>query len=155
MLTLADRGDLPRGFSLAAQRVAMVRATCGEERPAMTEQAKKMEPSKTAERHELSAKLDSVGWALFFIWVGIAFLADVGWGWGLLGISVIILGEAAVRRYLAMNIEGFWVVCGLMFLAGGLWELFTVPWPLVPILLILCGLAVLWGAVSGKHIMKK
>jgi len=32
------------------------------------------------EQHELSAKLDSVGWALFFIWVGITILADVGWG---------------------------------------------------------------------------
>lgn len=92
----------------------------------MTEQA---EPSRTAEQHELSAKLDSVGWALFFIWVGIVFLADVGWGWGLLGIGVIIL--------------------------GGLWELIKVPWPLVPILLILCGLVVLWGAISGKHVMKK
>ena len=122
----------------------------------MTEQAKRTEPSRTAEeRHELSVKLDSVGWALFFIWVGIAFLADVGWGWGLFGVAVIILAEAAVRRYLALKVEGFWLVCGLIFLVGGLWELFQVLWPLVTILLIFCGLVVLWGAVSGKHIMKK
>jgi hypothetical protein len=133
----------------------MVLATCGGEGRSMTERAKETEPSRTAERHELSAKLDSVGWALFFMWVGIAFLADVGWGWGLLGVGIIILGEAAVRRYLALKIEGFWVVCGLMFLVGGLSELFMVPWPLVPILLILCGMVVLWGAVSGKHMMKK
>ncbi len=43
----------------------------------------------------------------------------------------------------------------MIFLVGGLWELFKVPWPLVLILLILCGLAVLWGAVSGKHMVKK
>lgn len=119
----------------------------------LTEQAKKTEPSRSAERHELSAKLDSVGWALFFIWVGIVFLVDVGWG--LLGVGVVILGEAVIRRCLVLNIEGFWVVCGLIFLVGGLWELFMVPWPVVPILLILCGLAVLWGAVSGRHMMKK
>lgn len=109
----------------------------------------------TDEQHPLSQKLDAIGWALFFIWVGIAILADIGWGWGLLGVATIILGETAIRWNLDMNIEGFWIVIGLMFLVGGLWELFQVPWPLAPILIIGCGLAVLWGAISGKHMMKK
>lgn len=119
------------------------------------EKAAQGERAEAVERHDLSEKLDASGWALFFIWVGIAFLADVGWGWGLLGVGVIILGEAGVRRYLDLNIEGFWIVCGTLFLLGGLWELLQVPWPLVPALLILCGLAVLWGAFTGKHLMKK
>lgn len=103
----------------------------------------------------LSQKLDTVGWALFFIWVGVAVLADVGWGWGMLGVAAIILGETVVRRLWDLKVEGFWIVVGLMFLAGGLWELFQVPWPLAPILLIACGLAVLWGVLSDKHLMRK
>lgn len=109
----------------------------------------------SAASETLPQKLDAVGWALFFIWVGIAALADVGWGWGLLGVAAIILGEAVVRRLWDLNIGAFWIVVGLMFLAGGLWELLQVPWPLAPLLLIGCGLTIAWGVVSGQHMMKK
>jgi hypothetical protein len=104
---------------------------------------------------DLSDKLEAIGWGLFLVWVGVAFLADMGWGWGLLGIAIIILGEAAVRWRLDLKIGGFWIACGLVFLLGGLWELFRIPWPLVPVLIILCGLAVLWGVLSGRHVMRK
>lgn len=116
-------------------------------------QAAKSQESTASE--VLSQKLDALGWALFFIWVGIALLADIGWGWGLLGVATIILGEAVIRRLWDLNVGGFWILVGLMFLAGGLWELLQVPWPLAPILIIVCGLALAWGAVSGKHMMKK
>ncbi len=106
-------------------------------------------------RGALSDRLDSIGWALFLIWIGFAVLIDIGWGWGLLGIAVIILGAAALRRKWGLKIEGFWLVIGAMFLAGGLWELFRVPFPLAPVLIIFCGLAVLWGALRGQHLMKK
>ncbi len=110
---------------------------------------------ETTDTDRFSQQLDAVGWALFLIWVGIAFLADLGWGWGLLGVGIIILGETVVRWVWHLGIGPFWIFCCLAFLVGGLWELFAVPWPLVPILLILCGVAVLWGIVSGKHVMKK
>ena len=72
------------------------------------------------ERNALSQKLDAIGWGLFFIWMGIAFLLDVGWGWGLLGIAAIILGEALIRRNRNLKVEGFWIVVGFMFLVGGI-----------------------------------
>ena len=112
-------------------------------------------PTDEANNDALSQKLDAVGWAVFLIWVGFAFLFDIGWGWGLLGVAAIILGETVIRWSMNLNIEGFWVVVGLMFLAGGLWELLQVPWPLAPILIIGCGVAVLWGVFSGRHMMKK
>jgi hypothetical protein len=46
-------------------------------------------------------RCDSLGWAVFFIWVGIALAADVGWGVGFIGVGLIILGKLAAREWLA------------------------------------------------------
>lgn len=56
---------------------------------------------KTAPRENLHRKLDAVGWGLFFIWIGIAILADVGWGIGLIGVGLLIIGLMAAGEYLA------------------------------------------------------
>lgn len=104
---------------------------------------------------DLSRKLDAIGWALFLIWVGIAFIANVGWGWGLFGVAAIILGEAAIRWAKHLKVGGFWIAVGSMFVVGALWEWFGVPWPLAPILIVACGLALLWAALRGKDPMRK
>jgi hypothetical protein len=114
-----------------------------------------VEELKRTERRDLSNKLDAVGWGLFFIWIGIAFLADVGFGVGLLGIGIIVLGEQAVRKYLDLKLEGFWIIAGLCFVVGGLWELLAVELPLVPILLIVAGIAILVSIFRGTHLLKK
>ncbi|MFQ5868630.1 MAG: hypothetical protein ACE5JC_01885 [Candidatus Zixiibacteriota bacterium] len=49
------------------------------------------EELETAEKHA-SDRFSTVGWALFFIWVGIAFLAGFDIGVGLLGVGLITLG---------------------------------------------------------------
>jgi len=54
-----------------------------------------------------------------------------------------------------ISVEGCWIVVGLLFLAGGFWELFQVRWPLAPILIIGCGFAVLWGAIADEDMIKK
>lgn len=120
-------------------------------------QDEKLAPEKISktDKERLSERLDSIGWGLFLVWVGFAFLVDMGWGWGLLGVAAIILGEIAYRWNAGLKIEGFWLVVGIMFLAGGLWELFQVPLPLAPILIIFCGGAVLWGVFNDRHLMKK
>lgn len=110
---------------------------------------------QTAERRDLAHKLDAAGWGLFFIWIGIAFLADFGIGMGLPGVGIIILGEQAARYYFNLKLLGFWVVAGVCFLVGGLWELFAVKLPLVPILLIVAGLAILVSIARGTHLTKK
>ncbi len=78
----------------------------------------------------LRKKLDAVSWGLFFIWMGIAFLADVGWGAGFLGVGAIIFGTQVIRKYLGLKLEGFWVVMGFFFVCGGVWELFNGPFDL-------------------------
>ncbi len=115
----------------------------------------KSSDSVLAQRLELSEKYDGIAWALGFIWIGLAVLLNIGWGWGLLGIAAIILGETALRWNEQLNIESFRVVVGLLFLVGGFWELFAIPWPMAPVLIIGCGMVILFGALSGQHMLKK
>ncbi len=101
----------------------------------------------SAETGERARQIDSVAWALFFIWVGVALLAPIPWGWFLVGVAVLILAVQLVRWQIGMMVESFWVACGAVCLAGGLWNVLELPWPLAPILLILLGVALLGKAV--------
>ena len=102
------------------------------------------------EEHDRASKFDAAGWALFFIWVGIAWLADVGWGIGLLGVAAITLGMQALRSALGVRVEGFWVLVGLGFAVAGFWQWLDVQLPLAPFVLIAIGVALLVGRVWPK-----
>jgi len=95
----------------------------------------------------VAQKLDAAAWGLFFVWDGIALLADVGWGLGLLGVGVITLGAQLARKSFGLAIEGFWIVVGLLFTLAGVWELVGVQFSLAPTVLIVAGIALLVGAV--------
>jgi len=101
-------------------------------------------------RHVLHKKLDAARWGLFFIWIGIALVAHVGWGPGLLGVGIIILGAQVTRKYFGLKLEGFGVAVGFFFLLGGVWELFNVQFGLLPILCIAVGVALLVSTLVGK-----
>jgi len=105
---------------------------------------------KFTNRQVLHKKLDAAGWGLFFIWIGIALFAHVGWGAGLLGVGIIILGTQVTRNYFGLKLEGFWVVAGSLFVLGGVWELFNVPHDLMPILCIVAGVTLLVSVLVGK-----
>ena len=109
-----------------------------------------MNETRTITRAELDRRLDATGWGLFFVWVGIALLLDLGWGIGLLGVGIITLGEQAVRRYFGLKLDGFWVGVGILFLAGAFWELMEIQFSMVPFLLIVVGAAVLASAFRKK-----
>lgn len=91
----------------------------------------------------VSKRLDTMAWGLFFVWVGVTLIANLGWGLGLLGIGIIALSVQLARRYFDLGIEGFWVIVGLLFVAGGAWDLLAVRVSLVPIVLIVAGAALL------------
>ena len=111
----------------------------------MTNHAAVMEGGRAGAR-----KLEAVSWGLFFVWIGIALLVDLGWGIGLLGVGVIILGTQMARKFMALQFETFWVVVGVLFVLGGVWELFSVRVGLIPILCIVAGVALLVSALVGK-----
>jgi hypothetical protein len=105
------------------------------------------------ERHERGSKFDAIGWALFFIWVGVAWLAGIGLGAGLLGVAAITLGMQGVRKIYGAPIERFWILVGMGFAAAGLWQWIDIQMPLAPFIFIAIGLAVLLRAVrpSTRH----
>jgi hypothetical protein len=94
-------------------------------------------------------RIDGLGWALAFIWAGVALLADIGWGWLLAGLGVIILGAQAALRMSRARTSGFWIACGVVLLGSGVWELLRLQWPLAPVLFILVGVAILFSALGG------
>ena len=95
------------------------------------------------DRHDRNSRFDAAGWAAFFIWVGIAWLADVGLGVGLLGVAAITLGMQGLRKVYGVPVEGFWVLIGVGFAVAGLWQWFDIQQPLAPFVLIAAGLALL------------
>jgi len=101
----------------------------------------------------IESRIEGVAWGLFFIYVGIAFLANVSNGIGLLGVGIITLGGQVARSYYNLKLEGFWLVVGACFVLGGLWDFMAPGFALVPILLIIAGAAVLYS-VWNKSMSK-
>lgn len=98
----------------------------------------------------LHKKLDAAGWGLFFIWIGIALIAHIGWGTALLGVGIIILGAQAARKYCDLKWEGFWVAFGFFFVVSGICNFFNVHLGFFLILCFVVGIALLVSALGGK-----
>ena len=106
-------------------------------------------------KSKVESNIEGIAWGLFFVWVGIAFLMDLGNGTGLLGIGFITLGAQAVRSLYALNLEGFWLVVGSGFVLGGLWEVLDPGVALVPILLIIAGVALIYSVWRKSRLKKE
>ena len=124
----------------------MMKQCCGEDGKPDFDRMKQF-----MEHHDRTNHLDSIGWALFFIWVGVSWLAGFGFGIGLLGVAIIILGMQALRWLLKLKIEGFWVLVGVAFAIGGVWELVEIDMPLAPVLLVVVGFVILGSMLGRRH----
>lgn len=114
-------------------------------------------------RHKLStiqggnteSKLEAIGWGLFFLWVGLAFIFGFGSEIGLLGIGIITLVMQWLRKYFGLTLDGFWVVIGLIFTLGGLGALFEANIQIVPVTLVLAGIFLLASVFKPRSKWKK
>ena len=93
-------------------------------------------------------KLHAAGWGLFFIWIGIALLLNLGTGVILLGVGAIALLVQVARKYLNLKLELFYVVIGLLFMIGGFWENYKPDLPLIPVFLIVVGTGLLLSFIK-------
>ena len=110
------------------------------------------------ERAPLAKKVGTVAWGLFFIWVGVAFLANLGWGVGLLGVGAITVGAQFLRKYLGLPAERFWAALGVLFLLWGGFALLgtelrrtSIPGGLTPIAFIALGIVLVAYAILRKR----
>ena len=104
-------------------------------------------PFKAGRENKVAGRIDSAGWGLFFLWVGVSLLLDLGWGIGLLGVGILTLAMQVVRRGFGLELEGFWVLFGGAFTLAGVWELAAMDVSLGPVLLMGLGVVVLVSAL--------
>ncbi len=104
-----------------------------------------------AHKHELAKKVGAAAWGLFFIWIGIVLLRNIDGSTAMLGIGVITLAAQAARKALGLSLEVFWLVIGTVFVLGGLWNLIQTDLPLLPVLLIVAGAALVLSMFKGKR----
>jgi hypothetical protein len=102
-----------------------------------------------ADQHK-AGRLDTIGWALFFIWVGVAWLADLGTGIALLGIGVVTLGTQLLRKLVGIRVDVFWLVVGVLLVLGAVWDMLAVRLALLPLVLIAVGVLLLIGVWRGR-----
>jgi hypothetical protein len=109
-------------------------------------------------RSVLVKNLHAVGWGLFFIWIGIAFLAHVGWGAGLVGVSVIALGAQFARKFFGLRADRFGLAVGIIFAVWGVCVLLKIRLDeipihgsLFPIAFIVMGIVLFISALQRKR----
>lgn len=105
---------------------------------------------KTRDLRGLESRIGAAGWGLFFVWTGAAIFLDVGWGFGLIGVGLIMLLGQAARLYSGARAEPFSIVCGSLLILGGLSMLSGITLQLTPIICVAAGLALLLSAVAGN-----
>lgn len=109
------------------------------------------QPNDASDRDGRFRQIDSATWAVFFIWVGVVMLGGLPWDWFLVGVGILILGAQMLRRQWNLKIDTFGVVIGLIILAAGMWDLLSLPLPLMPIILIALGAYLLWKTLSPTN----
>ncbi len=111
----------------------------------------KSEISKpNASSKDMERLFDSAGWGLFFLWIGIAVLAQMGWGVGILGFGLISLGMQIARVYSNLPVNRFGLILALCFVVTGALQVFNIqigktPMEayIVPGLFIIAGVTIL------------
>ncbi len=100
----------------------------------------------TAKRVSLERCLESVGWGVLLIAIGIIWLLperDVPHGTWLIAAGLIMLGLNAVRFFSGLRTSGFSLVAGILALLAGSGEFIGVRVPLLPVALIVIGVYIL------------
>jgi hypothetical protein len=103
-------------------------------------------------RHDISNRIDAIGWGLLFLMTGILFLVPgVPDGTWLVGLGLLMLGGNATRLYLGLPLDRFGVIIGAGALLAGLGALAGMEIPVFELALIAFGLAMIAGQVRNEE----
>jgi len=61
------------------------------------------------------------------------------------------LGAQAGRSAFALALEGFWVLAGVVMVAGGVWSVLALTIPMAPLVFAGLGAVLIIGAVLGRR----
>ena len=102
------------------------------------------------QQRAMAARVDAVGWGIFFIWVGVALLTYLSWPVFFLGTGTVMLAVQSARRYLALKVDRFSLGLGTVFVVASLLrildldlELAVMPALLMPFFFIAMGGAII------------
>jgi hypothetical protein len=111
-----------------------------------------MERSATAVRGQKVKikRITTIGWGVFFIWLGLVLMFKAGVGLILLGVGLISIGTQVARKYAGLESDGFWILVAVLFIIVGIWEMFDVKMPLMSVFLLIVGIAFLVSALKSK-----
>ena len=108
--------------------------------------------ARIAPKKSLAHTIDSIGWAVFFIWTGVALLAGLTMTWFLIGTAMIILGVQAMLHFKGEHVDVFVAAVGFVLLGGAIADGYGSPWYLIPVFLIVIGLAMLITTLRAEVI---
>ena len=100
--------------------------------------------SKEPAESQKTKTLEAAGWGLLLVWLGITTLLSLGWPIFLIGLGAMVLALQWVRSSWNLGTETFWLILGAVFIVAGIAELLGAGFSLVPVALILFGLAALY-----------
>ena len=96
----------------------------------------------------LGDRIDTVGWGLLFVVVGVVSLVpsmpDGSW---LIAAGLVILMVSAARAWLGLPIRGAAVVVGLVALSAGVFTVIRLDDAIGPFVLVVLGLSVIVGSL--------
>ncbi len=108
-------------------------------------------PAEAQQALRIDRQVDLVSGGLLLLWTGLLMLLETGWGTGLTGVGLILLGEQAARWRYGLASDLFWVLAGVLLIAGGISLLSGLGHGLVAILLLAIGALLLLAAFKGRQ----
>ena len=106
--------------------------------------------SRSGANSTFSRSIDTIGWASFFVWVGIALLANLSWTVALVGTATIILAVQAILFARGERLDVFMLALGVVVLIGAVTDVYGSIWSLFPALLIVIGIAMFADTLRGR-----
>lgn len=96
-------------------------------------------------------KMSTIGWGIFFLWLGIALFTKLQLSTSLIGAGVIMLGIQVARKIYGMKVELFWILAGALFVLFNLFNIPKVNIPITPIILVVFGLIFIITALKKRQ----